>query len=178
MSAKTETIFKILKVFSWIVFIGLSIKAGALIFNYIFAWFNPAATHNLYDGLDLSALYQSNEIYYQSILSLLIILSISKAHVFYLIIQIQSKLNLVKPFSEGVSELILKISYSTFFIGILGWFTREFSRWLEKRGYELGSVGGYWEDYQAFFMMAGIIFIIAQIFKKGLELQNENDLTV
>jgi hypothetical protein len=27
-------------------------------------------------------------------------------------------------------------------------------------------------------MMAAILFIISQVFKKGIELQNENDLTV
>jgi hypothetical protein len=36
----------------------------------------------------------------------------------------------------------------------------------------------YWSDTAAFLMMAAILFIISQVFKKGIELQNENDLTV
>jgi len=36
----------------------------------------------------------------------------------------------------------------------------------------------FWVDYQAFIMMSAVIYIIALIFKKGIELQNENDLTV
>ncbi|WP_103924999.1 DUF2975 domain-containing protein [Algoriphagus boritolerans] len=47
-----------------------------------------------------------------------------------------------------------------------------------KRGYDVDSVGQFWDDYSAFLMMAAVVFVIAQIFKKGLELQSENDLTV
>jgi hypothetical protein len=36
----------------------------------------------------------------------------------------------------------------------------------------------FWEDSQAFILMAAVVYIIATIFKKGVEIQNENDLTV
>lgn len=36
----------------------------------------------------------------------------------------------------------------------------------------------FWEDSQAFILMAAVIYIIATIIKRGVELQNENDLTV
>jgi hypothetical protein len=36
----------------------------------------------------------------------------------------------------------------------------------------------YWDDTAAFLMMAAIIFVISQIFNKGIELQRENELTV
>ena len=47
-----------------------------------------------------------------------------------------------------------------------------------QNGYEVSHVEKYWNDTAAFLMMAAILFIISQVFKKGIELQNENDLTV
>ena len=49
---------------------------------------------------------------------------------------------------------------------------------LIQSGYEVSHVEKYWDDTAAFLMMAAIIFVISQIFNKGIELQNENDLTV
>ncbi|MBK6785530.1 MAG: DUF2975 domain-containing protein [Saprospiraceae bacterium] len=45
-------------------------------------------------------------------------------------------------------------------------------------GYEVNQIEEYWNDIAAFLMMAAILFVISQIFRKGIELQNENDLTV
>ena len=45
-------------------------------------------------------------------------------------------------------------------------------------GYEIDNLNQFWEDSQAFILMAAVIYIIATIFKKGVEIQNENDLTV
>jgi hypothetical protein len=36
----------------------------------------------------------------------------------------------------------------------------------------------YWTDGKAFILMSAVLFIIATIFKRGIELQSENDLTV
>ncbi len=46
------------------------------------------------------------------------------------------------------------------------------------RGYEIDQLDQFWVDSQAFILMAAIVYVIATIFKKGIELQNENDLTV
>jgi hypothetical protein len=54
----------------------------------------------------------------------------------------------------------------------------QYTKRLSQLGYVIGDIGQYWDDTAAFLMMAAIIFVISQIFKKGIELQNENDLTV
>ena len=36
----------------------------------------------------------------------------------------------------------------------------------------------FWEDSQAFILMGAVIYIIAAIFKRGVDIQSENDLTV
>ncbi|MDP2039721.1 MAG: DUF2975 domain-containing protein [Algoriphagus sp.] len=178
MSSRTDILIKFLQVISWITFIGLCIQCGALIFNFIFTQFNPVAAKDLYLGLDLSSLFGQNEIYFGFLFSFTIVVTAIKAYLFFLITQIFSSLNLVKPFSEEISKLIAQISYYTFSIGLIGAIAHRYAQSLVKRGFDVDSAGQFWNDYSAFLMMAAVVFVIAQIFKKGLELQSENDLTV
>jgi uncharacterized membrane protein YedE/YeeE len=45
-------------------------------------------------------------------------------------------------------------------------------------GFVTDSLNKFWADSQAFILMGAVIYIIAIIFKKGVAIQNENDLTV
>ena len=51
MTQTDNFVFKALHVIAWVIFIGLSIEAGALIFNFIFSLFKPEALQNLYNKL-------------------------------------------------------------------------------------------------------------------------------
>jgi hypothetical protein len=88
------------------------------------------------------------------------------------------KLDLSKPFNSIVSGEITKISYCTFSIGILSYIARQTAENLQHRGYAVDNLNQFWGDSQAFILMAAVIYVIATIFKKGVEIQNENDLTV
>ncbi len=178
MSSKTDFIIKALKVVSWIIFIGLCIETGAFLFNYVLSLFKPIATQNLYKGLNLSELYTQSKTNYTFVFSFMIIVSTLKAYVFYIIIQLFQKLNFVKPFSEDISKLISSISYSIFSVGLIGLIAHQYTKQLIQKGFNVNEVEIYWNGSGAFLMMAAIVFVIAQIFKKGIELQNENDLTV
>lgn len=178
MSKKNDFILKALNVVSWIVFIGLSIEAGALLFNFILTLFKPIAANNIYKGLNLSALYELNFSQYIGVMSFAIVLSLMKAYLFYLVVKIFMKLNLVKPFNVEIAKLIERISFEAFSIAIVSIIAHQYTKRLIQSGNELDNVGQYWDDTAAFMMMAAIIFVISQIFKKGIELQNENDLTV
>jgi hypothetical protein len=46
------------------------------------------------------------------------------------------------------------------------------------RGFVPDNLNQFWADSQAFILMGAVIYIIATIFKKGVDIQNENDLTV
>jgi hypothetical protein len=85
---------------------------------------------------------------------------------------------LSKPFNSYVSEQITQISYFTLSIGLLSYIARETAKNLLHRGYEIDQLNQFWVDSQAFILMAAVVYVIATIFKKGIELQNENDLTV
>jgi hypothetical protein len=178
MKKKNDFILKALNVISWIIFIGLCIEAGALIFNFILTLFNPIATHNIYKGLNLSDLYENHFAHFIGVLSFVVVLSFLKAYLFYLVVRIFMKLNLVKPFTVEIANLIEKISIEAFAIALVNIIAYQYTKRLIQSGYEVSHIETYWNDTAAFLMMAAIIFVISQIFKKGIELQNENDLTV
>lgn len=178
MKAKTDFIIKAVNIFIWIAFVGFCIQTGALIFTYTYSLFKPVVSSNLYLGLNLSEIYKESLWYYTCLVSLIVALSALKAFVFYLAIKIFMKIDMVKPFSSEVSKLISKISYYVFSIGILGYVSTEYAQKIVKKGIDINNVGEFWNDYNAYLLMAGLIFFIAQVFKKGIELQNENDLTI
>lgn len=83
-----------------------------------------------------------------------------------------------QPFDDVIIPILTKISRTALEIGILALIAREFVRSLIKQGTELPSMHDYLGGGIEFLFMAGIIFIIAQVFKRGLEIQTENELTI
>ncbi|MBN8789426.1 MAG: DUF2975 domain-containing protein, partial [Terrimonas sp.] len=73
---------------------------------------------------------------------------------------------------------ISHISYYTLLIGVLSYIARQLTKNLMHHGFVSDSLNQFWADSQAFILMGAIIYIIATIFKKGVDIQNENDLTV
>ena len=128
--------------------------------------------------MDLTELFTQSELYFGILFGLAIGVNGLKAYTFYLITLIFQYLNLHKPFSQEVSRLISKISYFILAVGLLGVIAQGISDELAKKGFPVTNANQQWDDYSAFLMMAAVVFVIAQIFKKGLELQSENDLTV
>lgn len=49
---------------------------------------------------------------------------------------------------------------------------------LMHHGFEIDLLDQFWADSEAFILMAAIIYVIATIFSRGVEIQAENDLTV
>ncbi len=178
MSKGKNFIFIFLIVISWIIFVGLCIEAGGLIVNFIFSLVNPDVVDKLYQKLDLSDLYQRNRTAYFSMYSFILVIALLKAYMFYIVIRLVSKLDLAKPFSSFVSRQISLISYYTLSIGVLSYIARQSAKNLSHRGFEMNNIEQFWVDSQAFIIMAAVIYIIAVIFKKGIDIQNETDLTV
>ena len=178
MKKNNDTILKVLHITSWIIFIGLCIEAGALLFNFVFTLFKPVAAHNVYNGLDLSMLYQKEFPHFVGIMSCIVLLAMLKAYLFYLVVCLFLKLNIASPFRVEIAKIIEKISYEAFSIAIVSIVTKEYAKKLIQEGYELSETSKYWNDTTAFLMMAAIVYVISQLFKKGIELQKENDLTI
>lgn len=178
MSKKNNFVFWALYVVAWIIFVGLSIEAGGLLVNFFFTLFRPEFVPKLYQKLDLIQMYKESKIAFFGMYSFILSISILKAVMFYIVIRLMHKMDLEKPFNSFVSKQILHISHYTLSIGLLSYFARENVRNLSHHGFVPDNLNQFWVDSQAFILMAAIIYIIATFFKKGVEIQNENDLTV
>ncbi len=175
---KTKKILSVLSVVVWILFIGSCIKAGALTFTFIMTLYNPDGAKNLYEGLNLFELYQTNVNAYKLMMSFIIFLAGYKAYLAFLVIRIFRKLNLKAPFSEAIIQLITQISYSAFAIGILSLLANSYSENIFKKDIPLSNIYDFIGSGAEYLFFGGIIFIIAQVFKRGIEIQTENDLTI
>jgi hypothetical protein len=178
MTKRSNFVFKALHVVSYIIFVGLCIEAGALIVNFVYSLFKPEIVQNLYQKLDLSQMYSTNKWVYFGMYGFILTISVLKAYLFYVVIMLLHKLDLEKPFNTYVADQFKRISYITLEIGIFSLIALEISRSLEHYGLESDRLNQFWEDGSAFLLMAAVIYVIATIFSRGVEIQNENDLTV
>ena len=179
MKPTTKSVLDVMHVLCWIIFIGLCIKTGAILFSvYVSLFVNTIAAKNLYLGLDLSDLKTFGREHYIRVVLLITILSALKAYLFYLVIKIFKRINFVQPFSVDMAALITKISSVTLYIGILALALSLYSEWLTKKGIMLYTLSPYTGGGGEFLFFAGIIFIISLVFKRGIEIQSENELTV
>ena len=178
MSKTNNFVFTVLKIVSWVIFIGLCIEAGALIVNFVFSLFKPEIVQKLYQKLDLSQMYNTNIWMYFGLYGFILTISILKAYLFYVVVMLLLKIDLLKPFNSHVADQINKISYITLGIGIFSLIAREISRSMVHYGLENDKLNQFWEDGSAFLLMAAVVYVIATIFSRGVEIQSENDLTV
>ena len=84
-----------------------------------------------------------------------------------------------QPFSREVGRFIFKISYLALSIGLFSWWGVKYTEWFVKQGVKMPDIeylrlGGA----DVWLFMGVILFVIAQIFKRGIEIQTENELTV
>jgi Protein of unknown function (DUF2975) len=178
MSNRNNLVFKGLHIVAWVIFVGLCIEARGLIVNFVFSVYKPEFVQNLYQKLDLSAMYNRSKWTFFGMYSFILVVSLLKAYLFHIVVSLMHKMDLSNPFSSFVSEVITKISYCTFSIGILSYIAWQTAKNIQHRGYRIDNINQFWVDSEAFILMAAVIYIIATIFKKGVEIQNENDLTV
>jgi hypothetical protein len=182
MTISTRQILKVLLILSWIIFIGVCIEAGGCIFSAGYTLLiNPINAAHFWVGNDLSGLYKSDPGYFIAVTLLISIAEALKAFMFYGIVKIlhDKKLDLSQPFSDEVRRFILKIAYLAFGIGLFTLWGVRYTEWLVKKGVTMPDTqplhlggGDVW------LFMSVILFVIAQIFKRGIEIQRENELTV
>ena len=178
MSKTNNFVFWGLYIVAWLIFVGLSIEAGGLLVNFFFSLYNPEFVGNLYQKLDLTEMYNASKMAYFGMYSFILIISILKACLFYIVIHLMHKMDLSKPFNDFVAKQISQISYFTLSIGVLSYVARQSAKNLIHHGFVTDNLDQFWADSQAFIIMGAVIYIIATIFKKGVEIQSENDLTV
>lgn len=182
LKISTGYILKALQILSWIIFIGLCIEAGGIIFNILYTFFiNPINTHSFWEGVDLSALYNYDSGYFAVVTSIMAIVAVLKAMMFYLIVKMFTDkiLNMEQPFSMAFRKIILLVSYLAFGIGLFSQFEKKYIDWLTYKSVTMPRLEAlHAAGSDVWLFMAVVLFSIAQIFKRGIELQNENELTI
>ena len=153
-------------------------RSGGLIVNFVISIYKPEIVHHLYQKLDLSEMYNRSQWAYYGMYSFILVIALLKAYMFYIVVKLMFKLDLSNPFNTFVSAQITNIAYCTFSIGLLSYIARQTAKGLQHHGYTIDNLNQFWADSQAFILMAAVVYVIAQIFQKGIELQTENDLTV
>ena len=182
METSTKHILKVLYILSWVIFIGVCIEAGGSIFSAFYTLvINPINARTFWVGNDLSDLYKYDPGYFFAETLLISIAGVMKAYIFYLIIKIlhDKKLNMSQPFNSDVRLFIIKVSWLAFGIGLFTGMGVKYTGWLVKQGVKMPDtqhlrLGGA----DVWLFMSITLFVIALIFKRGIEIQSENELTV
>jgi len=175
-------ILKVLQVLSWIIFIGLCIEAGTIVFNLVYTFaVKPINTDNFWQGADLSDLYQHDHGHFTVIALFMVIVAVMKAIIFYLIIKLfeDKKLSISQPFTYKLREVILNVAFLTLGISFFSHYGGKYVDWMLAQKIEMPDLIKL-DLYAAdvWFFMAVILFVIAEVVKRGIEIQTENDLTI
>lgn len=177
----TTQILKLLHILSWIIFLGLCIEAGGLIFNTVYAMYKPVVAGHFWNGLDLSALYTSDKGHFLTQTALMSIIAVMKALIFFLIIKLfyDKKFSFSRPFNPAIKRMVFNTAYLCLGAGLFSKWSANYAAWIQEKGIPLPDVEALQSGgADVWLFMAVVLMVIGQVFKKGIELQTENDLTV
>ena len=182
MEIKTKQILKILYVLSWIIFVGVCVEAGGFIINTFYTLaINSVDAKHFWPGIDFSSLYRFDPGYFFVETFLMIIVAVMRTWMFYLIVKVlhDKKLNMAQPFNSEVGRFIFSLSYLSLAAGLFSWWGVKYAEWLVTLGVKMPDLqslrlGGA----DVWLFMSVTLFVIAQIFKRGIEIQTENELTI
>lgn len=178
----SKTVLDLVKIIAWIIFIGLCIEAGGIIFNSIFALFiNPIAAERFWMGADLSSVYSYDKGFFIVVVSLMSIVAVLKGIMFYLIIALfhHRTFQFSQPFNTILEKFISNLAFLSLGIGLFSIWGNRYCDWLSLKGIEVPPLNSLrMGGGDVWFFMCAILFVIAYIVKRGVEIQTENDLTV
>ena len=177
MKIKTETILTVSKILAFLGIIGYSILWGSQLTTLVASFINPDWAKRTYEvDLNLFSIRDHSITFYVYAMCLTIAVSALKAFIWYVVFELLSKLKLQTPFSMEVEKKLERIAYLLLAVWIVSSiFWKTYIYYLSQAtGIQLPA-NNSGDEY---LFMAGIIYIISQVFKRGIEIQEENDLTV
>lgn len=178
----TNQVLKVLEVISWIIFIGLCVEAGAILVNGVMAVFFTNGNQEFWDAKEyLLRLYKFNQSHFVVLTMTMVIVTVLKALMFYLIVRVFSdkRLNISRPFSTELRRFIIIQSFLALGIGLFSHSGYKYSVWLAEQGMEAADLQALnLAGADVWLFMTVILVVIAQVVKKGIDVQNENDLTI
>ena len=176
MNTKTEKILIVLKVLALLGGIGFSIECGSQITWLVFSLKNPQISNRFYSfRQDFYEILQYSALFFTYLMSFVIVIAALKATVWYWLFDLLLKLKLKSPFSLDVANRLERISYVLLGVWIISFTGKAYVKWLSKTSGVHLVDAGIGDEY---LFISGVVYIISQIFKRGIEIQEENQLTV
>ena len=177
VKTKTQTILTVSRFLALLGGIWYSILCGSQLLTLVASFINPDWAKRTYEAdLNIFSIREHSIGFYVYAMCLTIVVSALKAFIWYVVFELLSKLKLQTPFSMEVEKKLERIAYLLFGVWLVSSiFWKIYIYYLSKAtGIQLPT-NNSGDEY---LFMAGIIYIISQVFKRGIEIQEENQLTV
>jgi hypothetical protein len=173
---KTKTILVILQVLAFLGGIGYSIQCGSQLLALAASFKNPDWAKRVYDAhQDLFILRNQSISSFVLVMLMVIAILAMKAFIWYRLANLLLRLKMENPFSLMVASRLERVSYLLAGIWALSFIGRIYLDWLSKTmAIPLTAISMGDES----FFIAGIAYVFSQIFRRGVEIQEENQLTV
>ena len=177
MKRKTEIILTISKYLALLGGVGYSILWGSQLTTLVASFISPDWAKRTYEvDLHLFSIHDHSVGFYVCAMCLVIAASVLKAIIWFVVFDLLSKLKLQSPFSMEVEIKLERVAYLLLGVWIVSSiFWKTYIHYLsEATGIHLPANS----NGDEYLFMAGMIYIISQVFKRGIEIQEENNLTV
>jgi len=174
----TRQTLRILNIIAWYLFIGMCIEAGSFIFN---AFYTMAINPEAAGYFRMAELYAYDQGYFLVQVLLVSIPAVLKAILFFLIVKILmgKKLNMAQPFNREMGRFLRNASWISLGTGVFSLWAGTYRIWLQQKGISIPDAEKLnIEGASIWIFMGVILLIIAQLFKRGIEIQSENELTI
>lgn len=177
MKTRTEKILAVLKILALLGAIKYSIDCGSQLTSFVASFINPGwASRTYHVNLDIFNIRKFSTTFYAFGMCLTIAAAALKATIWYVIFDLLLKLKLQTPFSMEVQGKLERIAFLMLGVWVICNFIWKIYTYylMQDTGIQLPAIS----NGDEYFFMAGIIYIISQVFKRGIEIQSENDLTI
>ena len=176
MKTRTERILDVLKIVSWIAFMMSIVYFVFEIGIFALSFFVDDAKMSWTDSKwKLTDLRNEYPIEYIFMFTFALVISFLNIKIWQNVNHALKLVNLKSPFSKDISEILEKIGYFLLSVCLINLIGDSYLNWLSHR------IEGFNHKFDidfTYLFIGGIVYIISQIFKRGVELQEEIDLTV
>ncbi|GAB2765714.1 hypothetical protein GCM10027275_03970 [Rhabdobacter roseus] len=179
---KTEDILSLFKWLARIMYvgaiIGVLVQAGIFVTNFYLP--DTPSPHNKINIPLYDLRIDHPELYFQ-LLCLTILLAIVKFLLWKNMADILGKISLSTPFTKPIASKLVNVGHVLVTISFLN-FTSEYVlqqiAGIEGMAPLLASSFFKFDSDASYLLYAGVVYVMSQLFKRGVELQQENELTI
>jgi hypothetical protein len=174
----TQTLLQIFKGLTWIVFIGLCIQAGSILFNVIYAVsYQPKAAQYFF----LDQLVDVAPGDFIVLMIHMLIVAVLKALLFYIVLKLftEKRFDIEKPFNIHLQKLLANMAYLALGISFFAAWGTRYLKHLTAMKIEIPDNETLFMGGADVWLFLGIILLVLSlVVKRGIEMQQENELTI